>query len=161
MSGSRWVITPLWLSESLRSFLYGSSVYSCHLFLIFLASVRFILFLSFIVPISSWNVPLVSLIFLKRSLFFPILLFPSISLHCSLRKAFLSLLASFNCLQLFLVLYFFYHRSMFCLYNWYFLEYMWSFKLDLFLIFFFFDLSSFAVSGSFYSGQTSRRWSTF
>ena len=39
------------------------------------------------------NVPLVSLIFLKRSLVFPILLFFSISLHWSLRKAFLSLLA--------------------------------------------------------------------
>ena len=36
MSGSRWVITPLW---SWRSFLYSSSVYSCHLFLIFSASV--------------------------------------------------------------------------------------------------------------------------
>ena len=36
---------------------------------------------------------LVSLIFLKRSLVFPILLFSSISLHWSLRKAFLSLLA--------------------------------------------------------------------
>ena len=34
MSGSRWVITPLWLSESWRHFLYSSSVYSCHLFLI-------------------------------------------------------------------------------------------------------------------------------
>ena len=34
MSGSRWVITPSWLSKSLRSFLYSSSVYSCHLFLI-------------------------------------------------------------------------------------------------------------------------------
>ena len=33
MSGSRWVITPLWLSGSWRSFLYRSSVYSCHLFL--------------------------------------------------------------------------------------------------------------------------------
>ena len=32
--GSRWVITPLCLSGSWRSFLYGSSVYSCHLFLI-------------------------------------------------------------------------------------------------------------------------------
>ena len=32
MSGSRWVITPLWLSGSWRSFLY-SSVYSCYLFL--------------------------------------------------------------------------------------------------------------------------------
>ena len=40
MSGSRWVITPLWLSESWRSFLYSSSVYSCHLFLIPSASVR-------------------------------------------------------------------------------------------------------------------------
>ena len=37
--------------------------------------------------------PPVSLIFLKRSLVFPILLFSSISLHCSLKKAFLSLLA--------------------------------------------------------------------
>ena len=34
MSGSRSVITPLWLSGSWRSFLYSSSVYSCHLFLI-------------------------------------------------------------------------------------------------------------------------------
>ena len=41
----------------------------------------------------AWNVPLVSLIFLKRYPVFPILLFSSISLHWSLRKAFLSLLA--------------------------------------------------------------------
>ena len=39
-----------------------------------------------------WNL----LIFLKRSLVFPILLFSSISLHWSLRKAFLSLLAIWN-----------------------------------------------------------------
>ena len=81
------------LSGSLRSFLYSSSVYSWHLFLISSASVRSIPFLSFIVPIFAWNVPLVSLIFLKRSLVFPILLFSSISLHLSLKKAFLSLLA--------------------------------------------------------------------
>ena len=31
MSGSRWVITPSWLSGSLRYLLYNSSVYSCHL----------------------------------------------------------------------------------------------------------------------------------
>ena len=31
---SRWVTTPLWLSRSLKPFLYSSSVYSCHLFLI-------------------------------------------------------------------------------------------------------------------------------
>ena len=93
MSDSGWVITPSWLSGSGRSYLY-SSVYSCHLFLISSASVRFIPFLSFIVPIFAWNVLLVSLIFLKRSVVFPILLFSSISLHWSLRKAFLSLLAS-------------------------------------------------------------------
>ena len=38
--GSRWVITPSWLSGSLRSFLYSSSVYSCHLFLMSSVSVR-------------------------------------------------------------------------------------------------------------------------
>ena len=92
MSGSRWVITPSRLSGSWRCFLY-SSVYSCHLFLMSSASVKSILFLSFIVPIFAWDSPLVSLIFLKRSLVFPILLFSSISLHWSLRKAFLSLLA--------------------------------------------------------------------
>ena len=43
MSGSRWVITSSWLSGSLRSFLYSSSVYSCHLFLISSAPVRSIL----------------------------------------------------------------------------------------------------------------------
>ena len=90
MSGSRWVITPSWLSGSWRSFLYCSFVYSCHLFLISSASVRSIPFLSFIVPIFAWHVPLVSLSFLKRSLVFPILLFSSISLHWSLRKSFLS-----------------------------------------------------------------------
>ena len=73
-------------------FLY-SSVYSCHLFLIYSASVRCIPFLSYIESIFAWNVPLVSLILLKRSLIFPILLFSSISLHWSLRKDFLSLLA--------------------------------------------------------------------
>ena len=57
VSGSRWVITPSWLSESLRSFLYNPSVYYCHLFLISSASVRCIPFLSFIVPVFAWNVP--------------------------------------------------------------------------------------------------------
>ena len=45
MSSSRWVITPSWLSGSWRSFLYSSSVYSCHLFLI-----------SSSVSIETWNV---------------------------------------------------------------------------------------------------------
>ena len=56
MSSSRWVITPLWLSGSWRSYLYSSSVYSCHLFLISSASVRPIWFLSFIVPFFAQNV---------------------------------------------------------------------------------------------------------
>ena len=56
--------------------------------------VRTIPFLSFIEPIFAWNVPLVSLIFLKRSLVFLILLFSSISLHCHHwgRLSYLSLL---------------------------------------------------------------------
>ena len=93
MSGCRWVITPSWLAGSWRAFLYNSSMYSYHLFLISSASVRPIPFLSFIVPIFAWNIPLVSLVFLKRSVVFPILLFSSISLHCSLKKVFLSLLS--------------------------------------------------------------------
>ena len=87
MSISRWVIIPSWWSRSWRSFLYSSSVYSCHLYLIYSASVRSLPFLSFIVTIFAWNGPLVSLIFLKRSLVFPVLLFSSISLHLSLKKA--------------------------------------------------------------------------
>ena len=93
VSGSRSVIKPSWLSGSWRSFLYSFSVYSYHLFLMSSASVRSMPFLSFIEPIFAWSVPLVSLIFLKRSLVFLILLFSSISLHWSLRKSFLSLLA--------------------------------------------------------------------
>ena len=55
MSVSRWVVTPSWLSRSRRSFLYSSSVYSYHLFLISSSSVGSILFLFFIVPIFAWN----------------------------------------------------------------------------------------------------------
>ena len=78
MSGSRGAITPSWLSGSLRTVLCISSVYFCHVLLTYSASVMSILFLSFFVPIFAWNVPLVSLIFLKRSLVFPILLFRQI-----------------------------------------------------------------------------------
>ena len=63
ISGSRWVITPSWLSGLWSSFMYSSSVYSYHLLLISSASVKFLQFLSFIEPIFAWNVPLVSLIF--------------------------------------------------------------------------------------------------
>ena len=105
------MVKPLWLSGSWRYLLY-SSVYSCHLLLIYSASVRSIAFLSFIGPIfhvpimfQGLHSPFVSLIFLTRSLVFPILLFSSISLHWSTRKAFLSLLAilwnsAFRCLYL-------------------------------------------------------------
>ena len=91
MSSSRWVTYH-------RDYLGHEDIfcivllYSCHL-LISSASVKSILFLSFIVFIFAWNVPLVSLIFLKRSLVFPILLFYSVSLGWSLRKNFLFLLA--------------------------------------------------------------------
>ena len=85
MPRSRWVITPSWLSGSWRSFLYNSSVYSYHLFLTFSASIRSIPILPLMCPFNAWNVPLVSLIFLERSLVFPILLLSSISLHWSLR----------------------------------------------------------------------------
>ena len=49
--------------------------------------------MSFIVPILAWNVPLLSPVFLKRSLVFAILLFSSVSLYYSFKKAFFSLLA--------------------------------------------------------------------
>ena len=94
MSGSRWVITPSWLSGPWRSCFVSFLCVFLPPFLNISASVRSISFLSFIVPIFAWNVPLVSLIFLKRSIIFPILLFSCISLHWSLRKALLPLLAS-------------------------------------------------------------------
>ena len=47
----------------LRSFLCSSSMYFYHLFLISSASVRSIPFVSFIVLIFAWHIPLVSLIF--------------------------------------------------------------------------------------------------
>ena len=99
ISSSRWVITSSWISGSWRYFLY-SSVYSCYLFLISSASVRSIQFLSFIVPIFAWNIPLVSLIFLKGSLVFPILLFSSISLHWQLRKTFSPCYSLELCIQM-------------------------------------------------------------
>ena len=97
MYGSRWVITSSWLSGLLRPFLYNSSVYLCHLFLISSVSVQFgtvqllshvwlfvtpwtavsfILFLFFIVLIFTWNAPLVSLIFLKGFLKLFLLMIP-------------------------------------------------------------------------------------
>ena len=62
MSDSRWVITPSWLSGSWRSFLYSSSVHFLPPLLNIFCFCRSVPFLSFIVPISAWNVPVVSLI---------------------------------------------------------------------------------------------------
>ena len=104
MCGSWWTITPLWLSGSLSTFFLSSSVYSCHLFLISSVSIRSIAFLSFIVPIFVWNVPLVCLIFLERPLVFLSLLFSSMSLHWSLRKAFLLLFAILSNTEFWVVL---------------------------------------------------------
>ena len=94
ISGSRWVTIPSWLSRSLRPFLYSSSMCYCHLYLISSASVRSLPLLSFIVPILAWNVPLISPIFLKRSLVFPFYYFPLFLCIVHLWKPYLSLLFS-------------------------------------------------------------------
>ena len=65
------------------------------LFLVPSASVRSLLFLSFIMSLLAWNVPLVSPVFLERLLVFLILLLSSISSHSSFKKAILSHLAVF------------------------------------------------------------------
>ena len=64
----------LWMTDRttvviwvINIFLYCSSVYSFHLFLISSASIKALPFLSFFVPIITWNVPFISPIFLKRS----------------------------------------------------------------------------------------------
>ena len=99
MSGSRWVIRPSWLSVSWRSFFVW-------FFCVFLPPLLNIFCFCYVHTISvlyrahlCMKCSLVSLIFLKRSLVFPILLFSSISLHWSMRKAFLSLLAIFGTLH--------------------------------------------------------------
>ena len=92
ISGFRWVTIPSWLSRSLRPFLYSSLVYSFHLFLIS-SSVWSWMFPSFITPKLARNFPLVSPVFLKRLLVFPILLLSSVSLYYSFKKPFSFLLA--------------------------------------------------------------------
>ena len=92
MSGSRWAFTPSCLSESWRSFLY-SSVYSCYLFLIYSASFRYSISNLYCAHIYMKCYFAISNVLEKISIVFPILLFSSISLHWSLRKTFLSLLA--------------------------------------------------------------------
>ena len=76
ISGSRWVTTPSWLSRSLR--LLFSTVFLCsfHLLLNSSASVMSLPFMSCIISILAWNIPLIFSIFLKRSLVFPFYCFP-------------------------------------------------------------------------------------
>ena len=79
MSGSRWVITPLWLSGSWRSFLY-SSLYFCHLFLISSASVRslpfFVLYCVHLCMKCSFGISnfLEEISNLSHTIFFPLFL---------------------------------------------------------------------------------------
>ena len=70
MSGSRCEhsIVIIWV---MKTFLYSSSLYSCHPFLISFAFFMSLPFLSFIVPILAWNVPLISPISLNRFHSFP------------------------------------------------------------------------------------------
>ena len=96
MSGSRWVIIPLWLSGSWRSF--------CIVLLCILAtSYKYLLlllcpyhFCPLLGPSLNEMFSFISLIFLKRSL-----VFPFYCLYWSLRKTFLSTLAIlWNCIQM-------------------------------------------------------------
>ena len=103
MFGSRWVITPSWLSDSWRSFLYSSHVYSCYLFLISSALFSPYLFCPYCANVCmKYSIGISN--FLKEISSLPILLLSSISLHWSLKKAFLSLLflwnSAFRCLYL-------------------------------------------------------------
>ena len=75
-------------------------MYSCHLFLIS-SSLRSLVSVLYCTHICV-KCPLAYLVFLKRCLVFLILLFSSVSLHCSLKKAFFSLLPVFLeiCIQM-------------------------------------------------------------
>ena len=66
----------------------SSSMYSFHLFLISSVSPRSLPFMFFIVPVFGQNTPLLSSVFLKRSLVFPPLLFSSSLIYCSWKRAF-------------------------------------------------------------------------
>ena len=80
MSGSTWVTNHCGYPGHWDLFC-AILVYLWCLFPISSASVKSLLFPSFIMPVLAGNIPLISPIFLKSSLVFPILLFSSISLH--------------------------------------------------------------------------------
>ena len=87
------------IQESNLGFLHCRQI----LHLLFLISVRSLPFLSFIMSILAWNVPLITLVFLMRSLVFPILLFSSISS----RYSEVPLISPCSSLKLFVQLYIF------------------------------------------------------
>ena len=84
-------IMIIWVIETF--FFLNDSVHYNLLFLIPPVTVRCYIYLSFNMPIFAWNVPLVSLIFLKKFQVITNLLSSSISFYCSLKKTFLSVLA--------------------------------------------------------------------
>ena len=77
----------------IKSFLYSSSMYSYHFFLISSASVISLPFLSFIYAHSHMTFSLDIFNFLEEISSLSDFIVSSISLHCSLKRAFLSLLA--------------------------------------------------------------------
>ena len=79
-------------SRTQLKWLSSSSVFLPPLLNLF-CSLRSLMFLSFMVPILGWNIPLISPVFLGRSLDFPILLFFSVFLHCLLKPPFFLILA--------------------------------------------------------------------
>ena len=101
MSGSRWMIIASWLAGSWRSFLYSSSMYACHLFLISSASVRSIPFLSYFMPIFACKIPLVSQFSSRDFQSFPFYCFPLfLCIDYWGMLSYLSLLSLELCIQL-------------------------------------------------------------
>ena len=90
MSGSRLVITPLWLSGSLSSFLYSSSVYSWH-FLISSNSIRSLHFCPLLCHVCM-NCSLVISDFLEEISSFPFYCFSMFLCIDHLTRLYLSLL---------------------------------------------------------------------
>ena len=82
MSGSKWLITPLWLSRSLRYFWYSYSIYSFHLLLTSPDSLRSILFLLLCPFCMKCSLGISN--FLEE--IFPIQFFSSISFIVHLRR---------------------------------------------------------------------------
>ena len=97
MSGSRRVTTLSWLIQVIKAFLYHSSVYFCHVFLIS-SSLRSLLLLSFIVPILKWNIPVISPVLLKRFKFNGIHLSEYSRLCCSFKAYMLCFHMHYMCI---------------------------------------------------------------